>query len=524
MHTLLAEKETQAPYLNSKRRFDFTVSRAKLVVWLELISYVYLGLPLLMFTVCWLKSWYAIALSTTLIGGIAWEWYKSRKHYYQPTQRWGGSRPNVAPISWWQILAIALIGTLWACHSGAGGYARCNGDWIKHFAVLKDLTLYHWPVVYEIPGKPDPVPLVYYIAYYLPAAFVGKYLGWKAALFALQAYTAIGIVLGMLWFALAVGRRFVLTALILTFLGGLDFFGNRLVSGKPLEHGMYDILQWWLGFCSWQYSANWSLLVFVPQHMIGAWVATGLLINCSLEKRSLSNVGLIIGLTLLWSPFVFVGLLPFGVFLIFQSRFRGAFSITNILFASLLGALLVPYFASHSVPLVTGWKMRDWRVSWNRLGLFLLFEVGFYMIFCRELRRPSEAVLKLWGTVCVGLLLLIPFYQIGAWNDFCMRASIPALFVLWVFVMRELMRKRWSVETRILATLVLMGSFTGMHEVAHQLGTFPQPGPQLQYVNHVFTPLPGLPIEQYLGDYRAPFFTKIMKKYNAQPVTEAIAP
>lgn len=519
MQTLLEKKESYSPIASSKKRFDFNIARPKLVAWLELISFIYLGFPLLLFALNWMRLPYAILLSLTLIGGIGWEWYKSKQYYDQLT-RDRVSRPNEEPISWLQVLGIICLGILWGCHSGAGGFAVTNVDWLKHFAVLKDLTLYDWPVVYQIPESAEPVPLLYYIGYYLPAALLGKLLGWKAACVTLLVYTIIGVVLSLLWFALAVGRRFVLAVCIFTFLGGLDFFGNRLASGRPLENGLYDFLPWWMGPRSWQYPVNWNLLVFVPHHMIGGWVATGLLVNSSLEKRSLSHVGLLIGLTLLWSPFVFIGLLPFGMFLILHSRFRGVFSITNILIASMLGIFLFPYFIAHRVPLIRFWSVTNWRLSWNQVALFLLIEVGFYLMFCRELRKPSDPLLKIWAVVCTLCLLLIPLYHIGDWNDFNMRVSIPALYVLWIFVVRELMRKRWSIETRILAMFVLMGSFVGLHEFARQAGTFPARPPEIRFVHHMFD-RNAIPVDQYLGNYRAFFFEKIMKDSKAQSVIEA---
>ncbi len=59
--------------------------------------------------------------------------------------------------------------------SGIGGIGFQHYDWNKHNAILSDLVRESWPVGYTYYGRP--VALVYYIAYYLPAALDREDLG-----------------------------------------------------------------------------------------------------------------------------------------------------------------------------------------------------------------------------------------------------------------------------------------------------------------------------------------------------------
>ena len=42
-------------------------------------------------------------------------------------------------------------------------------------------------------------------------------------------------------------------------------------------------------------------------------------------------------------------------------------------------------------------------------------------------------------------LIVIPHFQLGFGRDFCMRASIPALFILMIFVIRYLIKNEYHV-------------------------------------------------------------------------------
>lgn len=66
--------------------------------------------------------------------------------------------------------------------------------------------------MYRLGGQA--APLVYYIAYYLPAALLGKLGGWLWAHQVLFVWSWIGLILAMLWFII-LNRRAAFTVVLL---------------------------------------------------------------------------------------------------------------------------------------------------------------------------------------------------------------------------------------------------------------------------------------------------------------------
>ena len=73
------------------------------------------------------------------------------------------------------IISLVLILFI-LLSSGVGGIAGYQaGDWTRSNAVLSDLFNHSWPVSYDIKLDTNSYSILnYYIAYYLPSAFIGK--------------------------------------------------------------------------------------------------------------------------------------------------------------------------------------------------------------------------------------------------------------------------------------------------------------------------------------------------------------
>ena len=110
-----------------------------------------------------------------------------------------GYSPDFSPrFTWRHVIILLLTSTTWLSLSGAGGIGYQRGDWMKHESVLKDLIEHTWPVIYDF--YQTPVPLVYYLAFYLPAALAGKIGGWSMGQAAIFLWAFLGVNLAMLWF------------------------------------------------------------------------------------------------------------------------------------------------------------------------------------------------------------------------------------------------------------------------------------------------------------------------------------
>jgi hypothetical protein len=160
-------------------------------------------------------------------------------------------QPNWPVLRLHHIILLLLTALLLLGMSGVGGYGYQDTDWLKHNAVLKDLIERPWPVVYRLGGQD--VPLVYYVAFYLPAAFLGKLGGWFLANQVLFGWSLIGLILVMLWFLILNQRAAFTVVLLFVMFSGLDIIGELVATSavaairpeaRPLLR--WDHIEQWL--------------------------------------------------------------------------------------------------------------------------------------------------------------------------------------------------------------------------------------------------------------------------------------
>jgi hypothetical protein len=123
------------------------------------------------------------------------------------------------------------------------------------------------------------------------------------------------------------------------------------------------------------------------------------------------------------------------------------------------------------------------------------------------------------------ILSVLPFYQFGEMNDFLMRASIPALFVMAVLVGKTILDTSQSRRYRaLLFVLFILGSVNvGIEFRRHIVGMCAPPS-SMAYAEGEIAGLWDLRAEvlsadpendfmaaQYGGGYAAPFFQYLAK-------------
>lgn len=136
-------------------------------------SYVYLVLPYLIFFFGWLKWWLAAPTVALLVLASASAVRNVRRRDLSPERQ-----QQDAVVSWRQLLLLLAVGLLLSLLSGAGGYGAQDIDYPKHNAILKTLVRQPWPV--DVASPKGSFPLVYYLAWYLPAGLLGRLAGWHA--------------------------------------------------------------------------------------------------------------------------------------------------------------------------------------------------------------------------------------------------------------------------------------------------------------------------------------------------------
>lgn len=412
--------------------------------WLTRITYLYLSLPFIIFSMGWLRLSVAIPV-TALILWVLWQLLKQ-------------SPDNLLPIpnSRFPIYLLLLTG-IWVFLSGVGGYAFQNWDHHWRNAVLRDVINYDWPVFYSTPEEGPIKMLVYYVGYWLPAAFAGKLLGWKFANFILFLWTWLGVLLTVLHLNIKLKTTLHKTALLLIFFSGMDALGTLILAPDyptlfpPIQH-----LEIWSG--DLQYSSFTTQLFWVFNQAVPAWLCIILIVNSLKREQS----ALVWSLCFFFAPLASIGLLPYLLIeWIKQTNLKNPFKHIRfgLLFA---GAMIVTisylFFSSNTAAQERGFQSS----AIKDVLIFFLLEGGILWLFLapRLWRDPRWMATGL-------LLIIIPFIQLGSGRDFVMRASIAPLFYLMMMVGETLFQKKTT--SRILRftlyALLLVGALTPLYEI-----------------------------------------------------------
>ncbi len=102
-----------------------------------------------------------------------------------------------------------------------------------------------------------------------------------------------------------------------------------------------------------------------------------------------------------------------------------------------------------------------------RMGIllwFYLLEAGIYLYLLRQKKKQTG----LWW-LCSITLLIFPLIKIGTSIDFCMRASIPGLVLIYFWVVKKLENGLKAKGTYILCIVLVLGGITGLHEIARTI-------------------------------------------------------
>jgi len=460
------------------------------------LSYLYLALPTAMFLFGWLKAPYAIilvvCLSLSMFAAIRdFESVVLFKDYRQFMREAGV-----------KALVVVIVVSLWVGFSGIGGFSFQNSDFLLRNAVFHDLITLRWPVIYSYLNQGGFPPysghdgtLVYYLSYWLPAALVGKVFGWQAANVALYLWTVAGVLLTLYLFFRFVRRSPMVLTLIFIFWSGMDIIGV-LISRQHLPF-LGEHIEWWAGL--FQYSSNTTTLYWVFNQTITTWLVVMLLMNFKSTKSILFTYALVLP----FAPFSFIGLAPF-VFtyiflgpmsqdnipkltklkLIILDNFKQTINLRNIVVAPVIIIVFLLYYRSNQGNLGSSgllWSGALGNVKTLIIYLvFCLLEFGVYSLVIGNVFKRNP-----WFIVATISLLLIPNYYAGVSNDFVMRASIPALIILMVYVSTFLLSEVAIYKNQrvkiFLVIFLLIGAITPLQEISRSVYM------RLYHPNHLIT-------------------------------------
>jgi hypothetical protein len=414
--------------------------------YLHRISILYLVFPFILFALGWLRL--SIAIPVILL--ILWAVWKLLTQSQI-------SNHHLPLTTYHSAFYLLLVTFLWLLLSGIGGYTFQNWDHHWRNAVLRDLITYDFPVIYSSPEKGPIQMLVYYVGYFLPAAWVGKLLGWQAANFALFLWTWLGVLLVTLQLGNTLKTPPIKLAFLLIFFSGLDALGTLLFASEyptlfpPIQH-----LEIWSG--NLQYSSFTTQLFWVFNQAVPAWLCITLIAD---DHSPISYKLFTYSLSFFFAPLAALGLLPYLLIELFkQTNFKSPFKnlrIDILLASGIIVLVSFLYFASNTAAQERGFQ----SIALKDFLAFFLLEGGFLWLVLAPLKWRDPR----W--VVTGLLLaVIPFVQFGSGRDFVMRASIAPLFYLMIMTGEAIFSK--ITPRSLLVTLYLLlalGSLTPLYEI-----------------------------------------------------------
>ena len=410
-------------------------------------AFIYITLPLFCFLLGWLKVYFAIPACLALLVGLFFVLREPKKEDCEAIRM-----PRLTPA------VIVLSSFLYAFFCGIGRLWAQSKDYPWRNAIFRDLILRDWPVMYpKYKGA-----LVYYIGQWLPAALPGKLAklfgaGDDIAFFvgniALIVYVTIG--LSILFFLLISYFKPKKKGTIILIIIGFIFFSGMDILGslEPLGANGYH-LEWWADM--YQYSSFTTCMCWVFNQSLIPWICMALL----LKEKNVSQYILIGMSCLLSGPFPFVGYflyaLLFGAMkLVLAIRekegkefVKNLFSASNIATALFVFPFIGSFLLSNSaiggdeaIGMANSVGRSGETISFVQAGWtylkFILVEFGIYAMLVGWKYKKNPAF---YATIV--MLLLFPFFRMGYSTDFMMRASIPAIFMIYIFCIRFLMEEK----------------------------------------------------------------------------------
>jgi len=431
-------------------------------------------LPYLIFAMGWLTPWLAI-LFLCVLTLCTWRVYGSYSNRSSLPLR----------FTWDNVLAFCTI-IAWVHMSGAGGVGCQSGDYVMHNGRLKDLVEYAWPVRYG-----ENQNLVFYIGYYLPAAALGKWLGFAVAYKSMYYWTLLGVAIAFRWLAsLSQLRWTILAALLLVFFGGLDIVGywighfGKIVAAGLLETPEGNILDFWptdpFNYVIGAYASNAFQLFWAPHQIIAGWIVGALLLNACLQANYRS-AGFIYALLALWAPMVMLAAAPIFLMLLCGRGFKSfisAFSIESVIGGGAIVLLFLAFYFSGSAavnPHAWLWDVISVSDKWKLLLLYYACSWGILAALLLPVVLTIAPIQRYCFAVLALALFLISFVWYGLYSDMMVRGSALLMFMLAVYAGRVLglllEQRRWLYAT-VLFTVLTVSGLSGFWNIIWAYGSY----------------------------------------------------
>ena len=422
---------------------------------LNKFTFLYLYIPTVIFLFGWCKLYISIPLFI-LLSIILVKMFSNYKEEFNNEKVINYFKKNKK-----QILILLFISLLYVFLSGIGGYVYQNYDHIYRNSLFESMINNSWPIL-EHNGE---IYMVYYFALWLPAALMGKIFGVEFGYFFFYIWCTIGVFLFFNYIKDFSKKHYLLPILIFVFFSGLDFIENFLYGGDPgtIFSKAYHI-EWSTGY---QFSSFTTQLFWVFNQCIPAWLLTFYIL--SLKDNRI--IGLLIAMSLIFCTLPSVGLAILALYKIFYDNgikkkdfkewLKHTFTWENLLVGVPILIIFGLFVKSNAAGGVIIYGIPQFRIL-NYI-LTIIYEVGIYYFLVHKYHSKNPLFY-----VSFIFLLLCPMLSINGAGDFCMRASIPSLLVLYMFVVKTLDESHKKKDRKTFIALIMIlaiGAITPLNEI-----------------------------------------------------------
>lgn len=400
----------------------------------------------------WMKPY--LGILATLI--VAWIFLRMCKEPFEEKIEWN-LKNSLSYLVCLAIIAILVI------LSGIGGLTYQNEDHLYRNIIFETLVNKTWPVYFTSNNGSTNLGLCYYIGFWLPSAIIGKLMGLNAGYLFQIAYAMVGVSLVAYFIFYSFNEVSISKLLGFFFFSGLDIIGYLIVHNGTYINFITH-LEWWAEI--YEYSSFTTQLFWVFNQSIIAWVVV-LLIFLQNDNH---YIIFIMSALLISGTLPAVGLAPYVLYLIYRNSIslnkrklsyliRDIFSTANVLGGGIISTISIAFLSSNRA--VTSNYSHFLIHSGRDLILYLTFaiiEFGVYLLLIFDAQYNNALF---WITAAI--LIVCPLVRVGEGHDFCMRASIPALMLLYIMVLDTLQKYRTEKKyLRYCAILIvfLIGAIT----------------------------------------------------------------
>lgn len=436
------------------------------------MSILYLVLPIIIFAFGWLKIFIATPIFIATIYFII----STLKSFY----KYRSDIISYKNFEYWIIVLFVIF--IWVHLSGVGSMTYQNSDYWARNPMYRDLINLEWPIIFDLSKQSDFVKEIvgtekvaysYYFSYWLTPAFICKIFsflsfhssGWiifKRVI--LELYSIIGIFLVFYNINRYLKKNSYITLIILIFFSGFDYLGNLIINNTfPLA----SHIEWWAKY--FQYSSNTTLLFWVFNQTIPVWLISILFLQADNKQRIAISA-----LSFAFSPWATIGFIPFALGSYYNKKLKlinmikNAVSIENIIIPSIMLLIYGSFYTCgtsyQGESGIIFLLHKDGFINeLLRYFLFIILEVIIIVLFLnKNVRKETLFIIMLVE------LLAFPIFKFMQFG-FTSRGSIPALFFLMIFCIKQFLFEKNNKLNVYLAIVLLLGSLTPLTEINRTL-------------------------------------------------------